>query len=251
MAILKLDTGFNLEVEIAVAPFAKRLLAWIIDGAACVIYLFIMGAVAGFAAGGSFSWVYSIALLPYLLYHLLSEIFFNGASLGKMAIGIRVIAEDGGTPSINQYLIRWLFRLVDSPFGFMLMAFAQLLPWWCFPLIFTGILVTLLTPKSQRIGDLLAGTILIDTRNVTSIHDTIFQEVEVTYKPRYPEVMKMTDKDINTLKGILGTINSRNDMAMAMRIADRIKAKLNLQSDEDSYQFLHTLLKDYNYYSSR
>lgn len=251
MALLKLDTGFNLEVEITVAPFAKRLLAWIIDAAACFIYLLMINLVVGIASRGDNGWVYILALLPFLLYHLLSEIFFNGASLGKLAIGIRVIAEDGGTPSINQYLIRWMFRLIDSPFGFMLMVVGQLLPAWCAPLIFTGIIVTLTTPKSQRIGDLLAGTILIDTRTSTSIHETIFQEVEATYQPRYPEVMKLTDKDINTLKSILGTIRSRNDMAMAMRIADRIKSKLNLQSEEDSYQFLQTLLKDYNYYSGR
>ncbi len=47
---------------------------------------------------------------------------------GKLAMGLRVIAEDGGTPTINQYLIRWLFRLIDSPFGFMAMVTSQVLP---------------------------------------------------------------------------------------------------------------------------
>lgn len=248
MALLKLDTGFNLEVEIPVAPFPKRLLAWIIDGAACIIYYLLVLAIS-YASGTS--WLIYIFMLPYLLYYLLCEILLNGGSLGKLAVGIRVIAEDGGTPTGNQYMVRWLFRLIDSPFGFMLMVTGQILPWWCFPLIFTGIAVTIFTPKSQRIGDILAGTILIDTRTRTNINDTIFTEVESTYQPRYPEVMKLSDKDINTLKGILQSITSRGDMAMAMRIADRIKAKLNLQSDEDSFQFLHTLMKDYNYYTTR
>jgi uncharacterized RDD family membrane protein YckC len=248
MALLKLDTGFNLEVEIPVASFPKRLLAWIIDGAACIIYLIIVNVVSAVSGAG---WLIYIFVLPYLLYYLLSEILMNGSSLGKLAMGLRVIAEDGGTPTINQYLIRWLFRLIDSPFGFMAMVTSQVLPWWTFPLIFTGIAVTLFTPKSQRVGDILAGTILIDYRTNPNINDTIFTEVESTYKPRYPEVMRLSDKDINTLKGILQSITSRGDMAMAMRIADRIKAKLNLQSDEDSFQFLHTLMKDYNYYTTR
>lgn len=248
MALLKLDTGFNLEVEIPVASFPKRLLAWIIDGAACIIYLIIVNV---FAFIGNATWLGYIFILPYLLYYLLCEILLNGSSLGKLAMGLRVISEDGGTPTVNQYLIRWLFRLIDSPFGYMALVTGQLLPWWCFPLIFTGIAVTLFTPKSQRIGDILAGTILIDYRTNPNINDTIFTEVESTYQPRYPEVMRLSDKDINTLKGILQSITSRGDMAMAMRIADRIKAKLNLQSEEDSFQFLHTLMKDYNYYTTR
>jgi len=248
MALLKLDTGFNLEVEIPIATFPKRLLAWIIDGATCILYLVIVSVILAIV---NEPWMWYIFVLPYLLYYLLSEIFLNGSSLGKLAVGIRVIAEDGGTPTINQYIIRWIFRLIDSPFGFMAIVTGQVLPWWTFPLIFTGIAVTLFSPKSQRVGDMLAGTILIDTRTSTSIHDTIFTEVESTYKPRYPEVMQLSDKDINTLKGILQSISSRGDMGMAMRIADRIKAKLNLQSDEDSYQFLHTLMKDYNYYTTR
>lgn len=248
MALLKLDTGFNLEVEIPVASFGKRLLAWLIDGAVCIVYLIIVN-VALITADAS--WLGYIFILPYLLYHLLSEIMLNGTSLGKYAMGLRVIAEDGGTPTINQYLIRWLFRLIDSPFGFMALVTSQALPWWSFPLIFTGIAVTLFTPKSQRVGDILAGTILIDFRTNPNIYDTIFTEVESTYQPRYPEVMRLSDKDINTLKGILQSITSRGDMGMAMRIADRIKAKLNLQSDEDSFQFLHTLMKDYNYYTTR
>ncbi len=40
----------------------------------------------------------------------------------------------------------------------------------------------LFTPKSQRVGDILAGTILIDYRTNPNINDTIFTEVESTYK---------------------------------------------------------------------
>lgn len=248
MALLKLDTGFNLEVEIPVGSFPKRLLAWIIDGTTCFIYYIIVAFVTAFSG---VDWLIYILMLPYILYYLLSEILMNGGSLGKFAMGLRVIAEDGGTPTVNQYMIRWLFRIADSPFTYLGLIAARVLPWWCFPLCFAGIACVLFTPKSQRIGDILASTILIDYRNNPNLSDTIFTEVESTYKPRYPEVMRLTDKDINTLKGILQSITSRGDMAMAMRIADRIKAKLNLQSDEDSFQFLHTLMKDYNYYTTR
>ena len=74
------------------------------------------------------------------------------------------------------------------------------IPSWTVTLVFTGIASVMLTQKSQRVGDIVAGTILIDTRNSTSWQDTVFTELSENYKPRYPQVMQLTDRDINTLK---------------------------------------------------
>ena len=97
---------------------------------------------------------------------------------------------------------------------------------------------------------MVAGTIMIDTRATTSWQDTIFTEVERHYKPKYPQVMQLTDKDINTLKSIIGAVEKRNDYELAHRISDRIQSRLGMQAEEDSLQFLQRLLKDYNYYST-
>ncbi|HEY4966238.1 MAG TPA: hypothetical protein VII28_07555, partial [Puia sp.] len=78
-----------------------------------------------------------------------------------------------------------------------------------------------------------------------------FTEVEADYKPRYPQVMHMSDKDINSLKMIIDSVKKNSNHNLAFRIAERIKWKLNMQCDQDAQDFLETLLKDYNYYSSR
>ncbi len=78
----------------------------------------------------------------------------------------------------------------------------------------------------------------------------MFTEVESTYKPRYPQVMQLSDRDINTLKSIIESVRKKNDYQLAMKIGDRIKSKLKMDSDQDSIEFLQTLLKDYNYYST-
>ena len=62
--------------------------------------------------------------------------------------------------------------------------------------------------------------------------------------------MQLTDRDINTLKTIIQSVKRKNDYDLSMRIADRIKSKLKMESDQDSLDFLETLLKDYNYYST-
>src|SRR6202012_3262040 len=125
------------------------------------------------------------------------------------------------------------------------------LPWWTSILLFGGLACILITPYSQRIGDLVAGTILIDTRNRTSWEDTVFTELTDDYQPRYPQVMQLSDKDINTLKGIISAVRRKSDYDLSIRIAARIRSKLQIGDDQDSLEFLQTLLKDYNYYSTR
>ncbi len=237
MLVVKLDTGFNIEVDFPIAPFHRRLFAWITDVLVLLSYMWVMAIILSNAIGGDwadkYTWVYVIYFLPFFLYHLVLEYFLNGQSLGKRALRIKVITLEGGQPSLSQYLIRWLFRSIDIV-----------------PFLLPGFFSILLSQRSQRIGDLIAGTIVIDTRASTSWQDTIFTEIETTYKPKYPQVMQLTDKDINTLKSIINAVKKRNDYELAHRIAERIQSKLNMQADEDSLAFLQRLMKDYNYYST-
>ena len=125
------------------------------------------------------------------------------------------------------------------------------MPWWTVPLVFSGVVSVIFTPKSQRIGDIVAGTILIDTRNSTSWEDTVFTELSENYKPRYPQVMQLTDRDINTLKTIIETVKKKNDHELAGKIAQRIHSKVKIETNQYPIDFLETLLLDYNYYSTR
>lgn len=253
MLLVKLDTGFNIEVEFALSPFHRRFFAWVIDLTIQLVYLWLgaklLDALTDFSWNSNI-WPIVLFLLPFIFYHLLSEITMNGQSVGKMAMSIKVMTLQGGQPSVSQYLIRWLFRIIDFPVLLFLGALSGYITWWVILFLFAGLICTIVTPKSQRVGDLVAGTILIDLKNRTSWQDTVFTEVEATYQPRYPQVMQLSDRDINTLKNIIETVKKRNDHDLSLKIADRIKSKLKMQSDQDSLDFLQTLLKDYNYYST-
>lgn len=256
MLLVKLDTGFNIEVEFPISPFHRRFFAWLIDFVLQIAYVWFMPMllIEIFGYGwDSEIWSNVLFLLPYIFYHLVCEITMNGQSVGKLAMGIKVMTLQGGEPSLSQYLIRWLFRIIDFPvlyIAFILQVHITWTNFWVIPLAFAGLLSVILTPKSQRIGDLVAGTILIDLKNRTSWQDTVFTEVEASYQPRYPQVMHLSDRDINTLKSIIETVKRKNDYDLALRIAERIKSKLKMDSDQDSLDFLQTLLKDYNYYST-
>lgn len=254
MLHVKLDTGFNIEVEFVIPAFYKRFLAYAIDVLIMIAYYIILSRIVEGLFGVTWIdrlWMMGLFGLPPFLYHLLCEIFLNGQSIGKKAMRIKVISEDGGHPSISQYLLRWLFRAVDFPVWILLGIGVNTLPWWSSVFLFSGLACILITSHSQRIGDLVAGTILIDTRNRHSWEDTVFTELSDNYQPRYPQVMQLSDKDINTLKSIINSVSRSGDYDLSMRIADRIRTKLDLPSDQDSLEFLQTLLMDYNYYSTR
>jgi uncharacterized RDD family membrane protein YckC len=253
MSLVKLDTGFNIEIDFAVAPFHKRLFAWIIDLFVMIAYLWLIGKILSFFFDEfkvAPEWLEIILRSPVLFYHFICEITLNGQSIGKKAMNIQVIALDGGQPTISQYLIRWMFRFIDLPTIVIPAIIYGQLPWWCMMLLFTGIGCIIISPNSQRVGDLVAGTIIIDKKNSTSWQDTVFTEIGSTYKPKFSQVMQLSDKDVNTLKSIIESVRKNNNFDLSMRIAQRVKSKLNIQSDMDSLDFLETLLMDYNYYTT-
>jgi uncharacterized RDD family membrane protein YckC len=255
MPLVKLDSGFNIEVEFAVAPLAKRLLAWIIDVGIC--WVLTRSVAALLDAPSFFVWSQSwdikglIVGIPVLFYFLVCEITMNGRSPGKLAMNLKVVTEDGGQPALGQYLIRWVFRLADFPYWIVAASISGVMPWWCFPLVFVGLATILFTNKSQRLGDLVAGTILIDLKKTASWQDTVFAELSDTYKPKYPQVMQLSDRDINTLKSIIDTVRKNNDHALASRIAQRIQSKTKIETNDYPMDFLETLMLDYNYFSSK
>jgi len=140
---------------------------------------------------------------------------------------------------------------VDFPVWIIPAVIFNVIPWWTVPLLFGGLFTVFITPASQRVGDLIAGTILIDLRNNASWEDTLFTELSSDYQPRYPLVMQLSDRDLNTLKTIILSVRKRKDHHLAERIASRIQTKLKMETTQDPTEFLETLLMDYNYYTSR
>ena len=60
MPLVKLDTGYNIEVEFVVAPFAQRLLAWTIDVFICWLLTKALAALLG--TYSFFVWTYTWSL---------------------------------------------------------------------------------------------------------------------------------------------------------------------------------------------
>ncbi|MFL5747522.1 MAG: RDD family protein [Niastella sp.] len=143
MLLVKLDTGFNIEVEFALSPFHRRFFAWLIDVTIQGTYLYLGAKLLNGLVSmdwDSQMWGVVLYLLPFIFYHLVSEIMMNGQSVGKMVMQIKVMTMQGGEPSISQYLIRWLFRIIDFPILLFAGTLTGYSTWWVVLFIFAGLI---------------------------------------------------------------------------------------------------------------
>lgn len=269
MSVIRIATNFNIELEFTAASFGRRLIAWTLDLLLQIFYLMLafrllrllMQSMNPSSDSDYNLWAIMLLLmLPFFLYHLVCETTMNGQSVGKRIMGIRVVNATGGRPAFSQYIIRWLIRtsdyavlliILNAPYAMMFgeqffkAMGASLL------LFFSDVVLVNSSKKHQRLGDVLAHTILIATRQSATIEDTLFLQVAEDYVPQFPEVMRLSDRDMNALKSLLDTANKRHDYELAERASARIKNHLAIQSDRSAFAFLETLLKDYNHFASK
>jgi uncharacterized RDD family membrane protein YckC len=269
MAVIKIPTSFNIDVEFEIPEFYRRMVAWMIDVVIEFCYfrlaLYLLNVIAqnsNFMDDDTYHNLSAVAIiifLPLFIYHVVMETTMNGQSVGKKIMGLRVVNENGGRASISQFLIRWLLRVSDvwiviiiiilvvttySQGSEMNFALAGAIIF-----LITDIILVISSKKSQRIGDILAKTILIRTNRKASIEETVFQEVADSYTPLFPQIMQLSDRDINAIKSILETARKKGDMDMAIAAGDKIKAHLKIETSLSPFEFLDILLKDYNYLS--
>jgi uncharacterized RDD family membrane protein YckC len=271
MSVIKVPTNFNIDVEFEIPEFYRRLIALLIDIMIEYFYLRIANEIFKSIVSNSnldsdnqynLQAIGLLLFLPVLLYHIILEITMNGQSIGKKIMGIRVVNEIGGRPGISQFLIRWLLRVSDvwivviililaSNAEFFRNAESAFIVLAALAFLITDIVLVVSSKKSQRIGDILAKTILIRTNTKGNIEDTVFIEVADSYVPSFPQIMQLNDKDINAIKSILEMSRKRDDTFMAEIACNKIKAHLSIESSLSPFNFLDILLKDYNYLSTK
>jgi len=153
-------TGEAVVLDLAVARFPARLLAQLIDIAVQFPVLLIVEVILAKTIGQNLNVAAgaAVAVVGYLLvivgYPVIFETLSRGKTLGKMALGLRVVADDGGPERFRQALIRGL-----------LAAFVEI---WLFPINLigmpAGLITSMASARGKRLGDMLAGTFVIQER---------------------------------------------------------------------------------------
>lgn len=148
--------------EVVYAGFWKRFAALAIDSlvVGIVYYALLIAAVlvlglgiAGFGAdsGAAGAGVMGLLALVYLVYPVISGLYYAGfessarqATLGKMAVGIKVTDDHGRRLSRGQALARWASHLL------------------CYLTIYIGYLMAAFTERKRGLHDRVAGTLVVD-----------------------------------------------------------------------------------------
>lgn len=140
----------GVEIHLRVAGPAVRSIAWFIDFFIFIGLIIVAEIVFGIMSG----WIGAqIGQGLQLLFLFLSLWFYNvffemsakGASPGQRTMGLKVASVSGAPVRLPQSIIRNLLRVVDfMPFGYLL-----------------GLVCCLFTKKFQRLGDLVADTVVI------------------------------------------------------------------------------------------
>ncbi|AWG48458.1 RDD family protein [Mycobacteroides abscessus] len=149
----ELVTGDAVVLDVKVAQLPVRVVSAFIDIFVQMIVLYGGIFVVAFslsqfdaALTGALSIAYSV--LALVGYPVIWEMATRGRSLGKMAMGLRVVSDDGGPERLRQAVIRALSAVVEI---FMFMGAP-------------AVIASLASTKGKRLGDIFAGTMVISER---------------------------------------------------------------------------------------
>ena len=145
---LIIKTPEGIEFSLPLAGPVTRFLAWAIDLGTIIAIVWILNLVFGLLGFISRDLAVAANIIGFFVvsigYGILTEWYWNGQTLGKKLLRLRVMDEQGLRLQFSQIVVRNLLRFVDS------------LP----ALYLVGGLVCLFSQRAQRLGDFAANTIV-------------------------------------------------------------------------------------------
>jgi len=162
---LNIDTPELVAIEAALAGIGSRFIAILIDYLLCgaflllllIVFAIIVPALHMFG-GVSANWAIGIFFLIIFLvqwgYFSLFEAFNHGRTPGKHVAKIRVIHQSGRGVSFLESLARNLVRFID----------------WLPSFYAVGVVAMFASKRNQRLGDMVAGTLVVRDRDADQPH---------------------------------------------------------------------------------
>lgn len=236
MQTISVQTTQNVSIQYPIASVGDRIVAYLLDLAILIAYaIAVIAAFVNMDLNVVWPWIVFL-VMPWFLYHLMFEIFMNGQSPGKRVMNIQVVRVDGTQPGVGNYLLRWVFSLID----FHILSGA------------IAVIAIATNGRGQRVGDVVAGTCvvkLIAQKEITA--SEVFISPEDTYVPVFPQVVQLASRDIELIQRALDANTNHGNMQPVLMVTDKIKSLLGVQTDLAPAQFLYTIVKDFNHLNAR
>jgi uncharacterized RDD family membrane protein YckC len=142
-------TGEAVRLDVRLAHWPSRLLAKVIDAAVQYAVLLILILTVGRIAADSdpalgAAIVVIILVFAFVGYSVILETIWRGRTLGKAALGLRVVRDDGGPVRFRHALVRGIMFPLES---------------WG-----PALVASIISKRGKRFGDMLAGTIVVQER---------------------------------------------------------------------------------------
>lgn len=224
-----IDTPEQTRLEFTIAGIGSRFLALSVDlliqGAAGLVLIIIVvllgftGLLSRLPLSGQ--WIAALLIgftfLSHFGYFTVFEILWRGQTPGKRMMHIRVVKDSGRTLSASETILRNLMRIADQ------------LP----ALYAVGILSALLTAQNQRLGDLMAGSIVVREASLSQMRP-VWDSTGSVGSAAAIDSQQLTDEDLALIETFLarrselpGNVRSR----MASEILERLRARSTVHID--------------------
>ena len=164
-------------------------------------------------------------------YFGLSELFLRGQTIGKRMTRIRVVKADGFSLDAIGILVRNVFRVVD-----------QLPPLWIVPL---------LSKRSQRLGDMVAGTVVVAdvVESLSRVREALLERpaAEAMFRFDASELKKLRPEDVSGTEQILDRLQSLPpDLrdSLVSQVAPALASRMGVDepAEAERVRFLQDLL---------
>lgn len=233
---MRIDTPEGISIEVTLAGLGSRLGAALVDlliqGAlllALTLALSLAGSVVSGDLGVFLMGIGTLLIAVIVLgYYIVFESLNGGRTPGKAAMGISVATVDGTALTVGAVTLRTLMRLVDFLPG----------------LYAAGALAIAVTPRNQRLGDLVANTVVIRNRLPTTAAGG-----DLT--PPVPlqgwDVSAVTAAEVALIRRYLqrrGDLTSDADRRLAGDLAGRLRPRVPAGGDLDDPRFLEQVLAE-------
>jgi len=238
---IEIKTTQNVTISYEIALLRDRILALILDWLVLSVSLSIIFLLYFSIDNNPTETIIGVWMLYFVypcivfFYTLTLETIFNGQTVGKKIMKIKVIKLDGSQLTFFDYLLRWSFRLID-----IFLSFGSL-----------AAIMSTSTPNGQRIGGLVSNTTVVKLNPSLNISLYDLQQINslVNYKPQYLEIKNFKEEDMLLIKQTIERYQKYRNEAHREAITELtniMKQKLGLKKvPEGKIKFLKTLIRDY------
>jgi len=223
---LTIETPEQIPLEFPLAGIGSRFLAIALDtliqvlGFLMIVFVaeILLPTAARFTPR-ALTWAAAIfflcAFILYSGYYALFEVFWNGQTPGKRLVRLRVISDSGRPITVYEAVVRNLLRIIDQLPG----------------LYVVGIISVFLTARNKRLGDIVAGTVVVHEKAMQDSQPDFFAAAAST---ALSSGLQITAEELELIERFL---QRRYDLSPEVRrqsaeqIAGRLRARLGAAQD--------------------